>query len=91
MKQFTSNYEPQNHAAIPCPIREAAKVWSVLTEPGSGATAAEKHAALVAYHAAKKSAGIDEDWTPNPAAGKTRGETAPRWPLSVNKAYRQPG
>ena len=91
MKQFTSNYEPQNHAAIPCPIREAAKVWSVLTEPGSGATAAEKRAALVAYHAAKKSAGIDEDWTPAKGAVKTKGDAAPRWPLSVNKAYVKPG
>ena len=91
MKQFTSNYEPQNHAAIPCPIREAAKVWSVLTEPGSRATAAEKRAALVAYHAAKKSAGIDEDWTPAKGAVKTRGDAAPRWPLSVNKAYVKPG
>ena len=80
MKQFTSNYEPQNHAALPCPIREAAKFWAVLTEPGSGATAAEKAAALVAYHAAKKSAGIDEEWTPNPAAGKTRG-------LSIQNRY----
>ena len=91
MKQFTSNYEPQNHAAIPCPIREAAKVWAVLTEAGSGATAAEKRAALVAYHAAKKSAGIDEDWTPAKGAVKTRGDAAPRWPLSVNKAYVKPG
>ena len=91
MKQFTNRYEPQNHAAVLCPIREAAKVWAVLTEAGSGASAADKRAALVAYHAAKKSAGIDEDWAPDPAAGKTRGDAAPRWPLSVNKAYRQPG
>ena len=91
MKQFVNAYAPVNHSALLCPIREAAKVWAVLTEEGSGASAADKRAALVAYHAAKKSAGIDEDWTPDPAAGKTRGDAAPRWPLSVNKAYRQPG
>ena len=45
MKQFVNAYAPVNHAALPCPIREAAKVWAVLTEPGSGATAAEKDAA----------------------------------------------
>jgi len=91
MKQFVNAYAPVNHAALPCPIREAAKVWAVLTEAGSGATAAEKRAALVAYHAAKKSAGIDEDWTPAKGAVKTRGDAAPRWPLSVNKAYVKPG
>ena len=90
MKQFTNSYEPQNHAAIPCPIREAAKVWAVLTEAGSGATQEEKDAAQDAYRAAKKAAGIDEVW-PRQDAASTRGKSAPRWPLSVNKAYCKPG
>ena len=64
MKQFINAYAPVNHAALPCPIREAAKVWAVLTEDGSGATQEEKDAAQDAYRAAKKAAGIDEVWTP---------------------------
>ena len=83
MKQYVNAYAPVNHSALPCPIREAAKVWAVLTEAGSGATQEEKDAAQDAYRAAKKAAGIDENWTPAKGAVKTKGEAAPRWPLSV--------
>ena len=64
MKQFVNAYAPINHSALLCPIREAAKVWAVMTEAGSGATQEEKDAAQSAYRAAKRAAGIDEIWTP---------------------------